>query len=85
MKSLNGQEHKFNSKGVIDVDAYYIRLGKFSFRQVWLSREISPSLTGVAMLGLVGLGMVFGGLLGWFWCEARMRRTLFMDEGLETW
>jgi len=85
-KSLKGGiEHRFNSGGVIDVDAYYIRLGTFSFRQKWLSRDISQSLTGLAMLGLVGLGMVFGVLLGWFWCEARMRRRIFMVDGLETW
>jgi hypothetical protein len=43
----------------------YIRMGTFSFKQKWLDREVSQSLTGVVVLGVLGMGMVIGFLVGW--------------------
>lgn len=53
-----------------------MRIGKFSFRQRWIDREVSPSLTYAVGMFLVSLGFVVGVLVGrggwdlswsWFW------------------
>jgi uncharacterized membrane protein (Fun14 family) len=43
----------------------YIRMGTFSFRQKWLDREVSQSLTGVVVLSVLAMGMVVGFVCGW--------------------
>lgn len=65
------------------MEMFYIRLGKLSFRQIWLCREVSKSLTAVLVVGLVGLGMVFGGVIGWYCCEVRLRETFLTVDDLE--
>ncbi|KAL3428023.1 hypothetical protein PVAG01_01532 [Phlyctema vagabunda] len=57
----------FNRAGVVDlVDICYIRLGTFSFRQKWLQREVSSSLTFTVALALAGSGLLVGFLCGWY-------------------
>jgi uncharacterized membrane protein (Fun14 family) len=40
-------------------------MGTFSFRQKWIEREVSDSLTAVVALGVLGLGIVVGFICGW--------------------
>jgi len=49
----------------------YIRMGTFSFRQKWLDREVSQSLTGVVVLGVLAMGMVVGFVCGWAIANSR--------------
>lgn len=43
-----------------------MRIGKFSFRQRWIDREVSPSLT-FAVASFIGiLGFIFGLLAAWY-------------------
>jgi hypothetical protein len=52
--------------GVTEVfDVCYIRMGTFSFRQKWIEREISESLTAAVALGILSLGIVVGFICGW--------------------
>jgi hypothetical protein len=52
--------------GVTEVfDVCYIRMGTFSFRQKWIQREVSESLTAVVAFGVLGLGIVVGFVCGW--------------------
>lgn len=52
---------KPNWKGDTDVDEmFHMRLGKFSFRQRWIDREISPSLTAAVMFSIAAGGFVAG-------------------------
>ncbi|KAH8802089.1 hypothetical protein F5882DRAFT_154154 [Hyaloscypha sp. PMI_1271] len=54
------------SGGVTEVfDVCYIRMGTFSFRQKWIEREVSDSLTAVVALGVLGLGIIVGFICGW--------------------
>lgn len=63
--SIEKQLNK-NCGAVTEVfDMCYIRMGTFSFRQKWLDREVSQSLTGVVVLGVLGIGMVVGFVCGW--------------------
>jgi len=63
--------------GVIEVfDVCYIRMGTFSFRQKWIEREVSESLTVVVALGILGLGTVVGFVCGWV--TANSRRCYFV-------
>ncbi|KXH49351.1 hypothetical protein CSAL01_13752 [Colletotrichum salicis] len=53
---------KPNWKGEVDVkEMFHMRLGKFSFRQRWIDREVSESLT-VA----IGVSLVLGGFVAGF-------------------
>jgi hypothetical protein len=61
-------EKQMNQKcgGVTEVfDVCYIRMGTFSFRQKWIEREISESLTAVVGLGVLGVGIIVGFVCGW--------------------
>jgi hypothetical protein len=40
-------------------------LGKLNFRQHWLQREVSESLTVTVLFGVTGLGIFFGFVGGW--------------------
>ena len=52
--------------GVTEVfDVCYIRVGTFSFRQKWIEREISESLTAAVALAILSLGIVVGFICGW--------------------
>jgi hypothetical protein len=46
-------------------DMCYIRMGTFSFKQKWLDGEVSQRLTGVVVLGILGMGRVVGFVGGW--------------------
>jgi hypothetical protein len=52
--------------GVVDeyAELFYMRVGRFSFRQRWIDREVSPSLTAVAVLLIAFGGFVLGFVLG---------------------
>jgi len=39
-------------------------MGTFSFRQKWVDREVSRSLTGIVVLGVMGIGIVVGFISG---------------------
>ena len=45
-----------------------MRIGRFSFRQRWIDREVSPSLTAVAVL-LIALGGFMLGFVAGRWME----------------
>jgi hypothetical protein len=60
--------------GVIEVfDVCYIRMGTFSFRQRWIQREVSDSLTAVVALGILGLGIAVGFVCGWAMANSARR------------
>jgi len=44
------------------VELFYMRIGTLSFRQKWLDREISPSLTATLAIGIAAGGFVLGWL-----------------------
>ena len=52
-------------------DVCYIRMGTFSFRQKWIEREVSDSLTIVVALGILGLGIIVGFVCGWATANSR--------------
>ena len=59
--SRSSTELKPNCQGEISVEEmFFIRIGRFSFRQRWIDREISPSLTGAAVVGIAAAGFVAG-------------------------
>lgn len=43
----------------------YMRLGKLRFRQHWIQREVSESLTAAVVFGVSGLGIFLGFVGGW--------------------
>lgn len=54
-------ELKLNLVGEVTVEElFFLRLGRLSFRQSWLDREVSPSLTVVVMLGIGMVGLLAG-------------------------
>lgn len=54
-------ELKLNLMGEVFVEElFFMRLGRMSFRQNWLDREVSPSLTVAVMLGIGIAGLLAG-------------------------
>jgi len=41
-------------------ELFHMRVGKLRFRQRWIDREVSPSLTVVVALGIAAVGFVAG-------------------------
>jgi hypothetical protein len=46
-------------------------VGEFSFRQKWLDREVSQSLTAVVLVGVAGMSIPLGFILGWMMAKER--------------
>ena len=45
-------------------ELFYMRIGRLSFRQRWIDREVSPSLTAVVVLLIALGGFMLGFVLG---------------------
>jgi hypothetical protein len=45
-------------------ELFYMQVGRLSFRQRWIDREVSPSLTAVAVLFIAFGGFVLGFVAG---------------------
>jgi hypothetical protein len=59
-------------------------MGAFSFNKKWLDREISKSLTGAVMLGILGIGIMMGWVCGWVTANsARCHVVLGSDTHLD--
>lgn len=41
-------------------ELFFMRIGTLRLRQRWLDREVSPSLTGAAVVGIAAAGLVAG-------------------------
>ena len=67
-------------EGVTEVfDVCYIRMGTFSFRQRWIQRETSESLTATVTLGVLGLGFIMGFVCGWVTANSRQYHFVALD------
>src|SRR5690242_14383097 len=55
-----------NRAGVVDeyAELFYMRIGRFSFRQRWIDREVSSSLTAAVVLVIALGGFVLGFVAG---------------------
>ncbi|KAK4148533.1 hypothetical protein C8A00DRAFT_19649, partial [Chaetomidium leptoderma] len=62
-----------NRAGVVDeyAELFYMRVGRFSFRQRWVDREVSPSLTAAAVL-LIALGGFVLGFVAGRWLDGSL-------------
>lgn len=49
----------------------YMRLGKLRFRQHWLQREVSESLSAAILFGVTGMALLVGFMGGWLMNESR--------------
>lgn len=59
--SRTSTELKPSLAGVVEVvELFYMRIGTLRFRQRWVDREVSPSLTASVALGIAAGGFLLG-------------------------
>jgi len=74
------KEVVMKEKGEVEVfESVVVRLGRLRFRQMWLRREVSGSLTAAVVVACIGLGILVGFVGGWL--MAGMKGTE-MGEGV---
>ncbi len=67
-----GTERFLYGVGTLEVfEKCYIHFGKLNFRQNWLQREVSQSLTTAVVFGVAVLSMMTGFLCGWVLAMSR--------------